>query len=150
MVSKARLASLHRAAARATAIPGSPYRWDDGINGQFAFALWKGSRANVQMYLETLDDLFQQRGGPGEPGWDWSCTGVMGRAAWIAAVTQYPEASEYRTWFVANEWGVDRVTKWLSQPSTLLDLQRFERLANGEADLLELNRHHLTWTPGRL
>lgn len=149
MVSRQRLASLHRAAARATAIPGSPYRWDDGVSGQLAFALWKGSRLNVPMYLVTLDELFERWGEPGNPGWDWACTGLLARAAWIAAITQYPEASRYRTWFVAKGWDADRVQKWLSQPSTLLDLQRFERLANGDADLNEVTRYHFTWIQGR-
>lgn len=143
---KQRLAKLAKAVAKASTIPGSPYRFDEGISGAYAHALWRGIRLDIPLYLRTLDEILERWIAPGQAGWDWTIDGVFGRAAWVALATAWPEASRYRQWFTANGWERDRLLEWLNQPATLANLHRWEALAMGEASPIEpVSRYSLAW-----
>ena len=146
MSNKQRIAKLANAAAKAGAVPGSPYRVDEGISGAWAMVYWQGVRLDTPLYLRTLDEILERWIAPGRPGWDWTLDGIFGRAAWVALATAWPESTDFQAWFTANGWERDRLLEWFNEPTTLANFHRWEKLAIGEASPPEpISRYSLAW-----
>ncbi len=139
MLSKRRISTIEREVKAVRLIPGSPYRHDDGLDGEFAMAMWRGVRENVPLYITTLETLMEL----GQEVWQWDAMAVFAHAAIVALTPDYPEAGEYRHWFLEHGWPPARLVEWVNQDQVLDNLCRFEALAYGEATRRQPLQAHL-------